>query len=82
MQNACEHKNKVCDVDGATNLSNSPSVTQEISLCFITAGYGDLKAADDAESVKLIDIYNLPELAFDHKKIIEVLILVLMEVSL
>lgn len=42
-----------------------------VSICFIAAGYGDLKAGDDAESVNLVDIYNLPELAFDHKKIIE-----------
>lgn len=42
-----------------------------VSICFITAGHGNLKAGDDASDVELFDIYNLPELAFDHNKIIE-----------
>lgn len=48
-----------------------------VSVCFITAGYGDLKAGDDAKDAKLFDIYSLPELAFDHKKIIEDAILIM-----
>jgi 8-oxo-dGTP diphosphatase len=42
-----------------------------VSVCFIAEGHGDLKAGDDARDVELFDIYNVPELAFDHKKIIE-----------
>jgi 8-oxo-dGTP diphosphatase len=42
-----------------------------VSVCFIAEGHGDLKAGDDAGDVGLFDIYNMPELAFDHKKIIE-----------
>jgi 8-oxo-dGTP diphosphatase len=42
-----------------------------VSIAYIAAGYGDLNAGDDADEVELFDIYNLPELAFDHNKIIE-----------
>jgi 8-oxo-dGTP diphosphatase len=42
-----------------------------ISMCFIGVGSGDLKAGDDAREVELFDIYSVPELAFDHNKIIE-----------
>lgn len=42
-----------------------------VSICFIAAGYGDLKAGDDAGDIGLFDIYNVPELAFDHNKVIE-----------
>lgn len=48
-----------------------------ISICFITAGHGDIKAGDDAGDVELFDIYNVPELAFDHKQIIEDAILMM-----
>lgn len=42
-----------------------------VSMCFIGAGSGELKAGDDAGEVELFDIYNVPELAFDHNKIVE-----------
>lgn len=42
-----------------------------VSICFIATGHGDLNAGDDAGDIGLFDIYNVPELAFDHKKIIE-----------
>jgi 8-oxo-dGTP diphosphatase len=42
-----------------------------VSMCFIVVGSGDLKAGDDAGDVGLFDIYSVPELAFDHKKIVE-----------
>lgn len=42
-----------------------------VSVCFIAIGYGNLKAGDDAGDIELFDIDNVPELAFDHNKIIE-----------
>lgn len=56
---------------GVYSDSNRDPRGHVVSICFITVGRGELKAGDDAEDVKLFDIYNLPELAFDHKKIIE-----------
>ena len=48
-----------------------------VSVCFITEGHGDLKAGDDAADAELFDIYSVPELAFDYKKIIEDAILIM-----
>lgn len=42
-----------------------------VSICFVSIGSGDLKAGDDAEDIELFDIDKVPELAFDHNKIIE-----------
>lgn len=42
-----------------------------ISIGFIAIGSGDLKAGDDAADIELFDIDKVPELAFDHNKIIE-----------
>jgi 8-oxo-dGTP diphosphatase len=42
-----------------------------VSVCFIVEGSGKLKAGDDAKDAELFDIYNVPELAFDHNKIIK-----------
>ncbi len=42
-----------------------------VSICFIATGHGDLNAGDDAGDVGLFDIDKVPELAFDHNKIIE-----------
>lgn len=42
-----------------------------VSVVFLTTGEGIPKADTDAEDVKVFAPDSLPELAFDHKKIIE-----------
>ncbi len=42
-----------------------------VSLCFIARGKGNLRAGSDAEDIALFNLNQLPELAFDHNKIIE-----------
>jgi 8-oxo-dGTP diphosphatase len=48
-----------------------------VSICFIAVGRGDIKAGDDAGDVGLFDMHNLPELAFDHNKMVEDAILMM-----
>jgi 8-oxo-dGTP diphosphatase len=42
-----------------------------VSICYLAKGEGKLKADSDAESVFLFDIEEMPNLAFDHEKMIE-----------
>ena len=42
-----------------------------VSVIFLAAGKGKLKAGSDASDTGLFGINEIPELAFDHKKIIE-----------
>ncbi|MBU4492260.1 MAG: NUDIX hydrolase [Euryarchaeota archaeon] len=42
-----------------------------VSVCFLAEGRGNLKAGSDAKEIGLFDLYEIPELAFDHNKIIE-----------
>lgn len=42
-----------------------------VSVCFIAKGSGNLKAGSDAKDVMLSGLNEMPELAFDHNKIIE-----------
>jgi 8-oxo-dGTP diphosphatase len=42
-----------------------------VSIVFTADGKWDLVAGDDASSVKLFSVKELPQLAFDHKKILE-----------
>ena len=42
-----------------------------VSVCFLALGSGNLKAGSDAKETGLFGIDEIPELAFDHNKIIE-----------
>jgi len=42
-----------------------------VSVCFLALGRGNLKAGSDASDTGLFGMNEIPELAFDHNKIIE-----------
>lgn len=42
-----------------------------VTVCFLALGSGNLKAGSDAKDTGLFGIDEIPELAFDHNKIIE-----------
>lgn len=42
-----------------------------VSICFIAKGKGNLSVGSDADDIGLFSLSNLPELAFDHDKIIK-----------
>ncbi len=42
-----------------------------VSVCYLARGSGNLKAGSDAKDTGLFGIDEIPELAFDHNKIIE-----------
>ena len=42
-----------------------------VSIIFLAMGSGNLKAGSDASETGLFGMNDIPELAFDHKKIIE-----------
>lgn len=42
-----------------------------VSVCFLAVGSGNLKAGSDALDTGLFGITEIPQLAFDHNKIIE-----------
>jgi 8-oxo-dGTP diphosphatase len=42
-----------------------------ISLCYLTLASGTPAPRSDAKDVELFDISNIPELAFDHKQMID-----------
>ncbi|HIH75027.1 MAG TPA: NUDIX hydrolase [Methanosarcina sp.] len=41
-----------------------------VSICYLAKGNGDLKSGSDADSVELFELDSIPELAFDHNKMI------------
>ncbi|WP_440952731.1 NUDIX domain-containing protein [Methanococcoides sp. FTZ1] len=42
-----------------------------VSVCYLAVGHGEPRAATDAAGVALFDIKELPDIAFDHQKMIE-----------
>ena len=41
-----------------------------VSVSYLAKGFGELKSGSDADSVELFELDAIPELAFDHNKII------------
>jgi 8-oxo-dGTP diphosphatase len=41
-----------------------------VSVCYLAKGYGDLKSGSDAAAVELFELNSIPDLAFDHNKMI------------
>ena len=41
-----------------------------VSVCYLAKGDGDLKSGSDADAVELFELDSIPELAFDHNKMI------------
>ena len=41
-----------------------------VSVCYLTKGSGRLKSGSDASSAELFELESIPELAFDHNKMI------------
>ncbi len=41
-----------------------------VSICYLSKGSGKLKSGSDATYVELFELDSIPELAFDHNKII------------
>lgn len=41
-----------------------------VSVCYLAKGYGDLKSGSDAAAVELVELDSIPDLAFDHNKMI------------
>ena len=41
-----------------------------VSVCYLAKGDGDLKSGSDADAVDLFELDSIPELAFDHNKMI------------
>lgn len=42
-----------------------------VSVCYLALGRGNPKADSDAKDVKLFEVTDLPQLAFDHNMIID-----------
>ena len=56
---------------GVYSAPNRDPRGHTISHVYIAASYGELKAGDDAKEAKFYPLYDVPELAFDHEKIIK-----------
>ena len=41
-----------------------------VSVCYLAKGFGKLKGGSDAASAELFELDSIPELAFDHNKMI------------
>ncbi|NJD76066.1 MAG: NUDIX hydrolase [Candidatus Methanoperedens sp.] len=42
-----------------------------VSVCFLAKGNGNIKAGSDAKDTGLFSLNEIPELAFDHNRIVE-----------
>lgn len=41
-----------------------------VSVCYLAKGFGELKSGSDADAAELFELDSIPELAFDHNKIV------------
>ncbi|WP_410508332.1 NUDIX hydrolase [Methanosarcina hadiensis] len=41
-----------------------------VSVCYLAKGRGELKSGSDADAVELFELDSVPDLAFDHNKMI------------
>jgi 8-oxo-dGTP diphosphatase len=41
-----------------------------VSVCYLATGHGQLRSGSDAAAVELFELDSIPELAFDHDKMI------------
>ncbi|MBP2030269.1 8-oxo-dGTP diphosphatase [Methanohalophilus levihalophilus] len=61
---------KIIDLVGVYSDPSRDPRGHTVSIVYLATGEGTPKADTDAEDVRLFSLENLPELAFDHEKII------------
>lgn len=74
VREAKEETNLDIEIEGLLGVYSEPnrdSRWHTISAAFVCRGKGQLKAGDDAKEAKVFKLDEIPELAFDHNKIIE-----------
>ncbi len=75
VREAEEETGLKCKVEKLVGVYSDPNRDPRghfVSICFILVPVGgELKAGSDAEDVKVFKLEELPELAFDHEKMIK-----------
>lgn len=75
VREAEEETGLKCKIERLVGVYSDPNRDPRghfVSICFILAPVGgELKAGSDAEDVKVFKLEELPELAFDHEKMIK-----------
>ncbi len=75
VREAKEETGLKCKIERLVGVYSDPNRDPRghfVSICFILIPVGgELKAGSDAEDVKVFKLEELPELAFDHEKMIK-----------